>query len=414
MATSSPAEPWMYEMLSPLVSRLLIANAGMHAADQIVLVALPIAALALFAASPAEVGTLVAIHGSAWLIVSLPGGVAVDRLRPDVTVKFAPLLAIGGLLICLAALMTNIRFLLAIGLFLSSAGTVLYVLSLISLLPRLFPVTALARANSRLELARAVLTLPMPAIIAWAAAKSSPLFAFVGAVAAACCALLAVTGLPKSAEEPPKAARHIARDIGEGMSFVWNKALLRGILFCALFWNLAFFALIAVFIPFAVSVAGLTLQQAGLALSGNGAGLLLGALAASGVLRRLEPRIILVSGPLFAVVGSILITAASGPVGAVLAACGFFLIGFGPMIWLVCQTSLRQSLTPPALLGRVNATIQLAIYGVRPLGALAGGVCAQHFGAGTALYLVIALFAASTGAALFSELARLRAMPQAG
>ena len=73
----------------------------------------------------------------------------------------------------------------------------------------------------------------------------------------------------------------------------------------------------------------------------------------------------------------------------------FFLIGFGPMLWLVTQTSLRQSVTPAELMGRVGATIQAAIYGVRPLGALAAGTIAAHFGLGAAAAIPLLFFAAS-------------------
>ncbi len=71
-----------------------------------------------------------------------------------------------------------------------------------------------------------------------------------------------------------------------------------------------------------------------------------------------------------------------------------FLVGFGPMMWLVCQTTVRQLVTPPApLMGRVNATVQTAIYGVRPLGR-AGGAAWWRAQAGlqAALLLIAASF----------------------
>ena len=64
------------------------------------------------------------------------------------------------------------------------------------------------------------------------------------------------------------------------------------------------------------------------------------------------------------------------------------------------------------MLGRVNATVQTAIYGVRPLGALAGGVVAAHAGLQAALLLIAVSFVLSTLVILLSPLARLRALPQ--
>jgi hypothetical protein len=97
--------------------------------------------------------------------------------------------------------------------------------------------------------------------------------------------------------------------------------------------------------------------------------------------------------------------------GLAKAALAFGLIGFGPMLWLVMQTSVRQIVTPPALMGRVTATIQVAIYGVRPLGALAGGTVAQVFCMEAAIGLVAAAFAASALVSVASPLARLATMP---
>ena len=60
-----------------------------------------------------------------------------------------------------------------------------------------------------------------------------------------------------------------------------------------------------------------------------------------------------------------------------LAGLSFFLLGAGPILWVISTTTLRQSVTPPRLLGRVSA-INIMAYGARPLGAglgaLVGGI----------------------------------------
>ncbi len=399
-------------MLPPLLNRLVIANAGMHAADQIALVALPLAAVTLFSASPALVGALVAAQGMAWLIVSLPGGIVVDRLGPSRLARLAPWLSLAGLTLALLALRLASPYLLGLAVFISATGTVLFVLALATLTPRLLPPTAFAKANGRLELARALVTLPAPTVIAWLIAHVSTNAAFIAALAAAAMAIIALSSMPRP---PPSAQppRHPIQDIREGLLFVWHQPILRGILGCALAWNAAFFALVAVFVPFALNIAQLSVQDIGLALSGQGVGLLLGALTAGTIVTRFQPRFILILGPLSSVAGAALIFISAGQSAIYTAGAGYFLVGFCPMLWLVCQTSLRQSVTPAALLGRVNATIQLAIYGVRPLGALLGGAIAHRFGPGAALILVIALFALSTIAAIVSDLGRLRTMPAA-
>jgi hypothetical protein len=89
----------------------------------------------------------------------------------------------------------------------------------------------------------------------------------------------------------------------------------------------------------------------------------------------------------------------------------YLLLGFGPILWFVCQNTIRQLVTPRGMLGRVGAVIQLAIYGVRSLGALFVGWVASGYDLETAVLLVITLFALSTLTIPLSELGKLSAMP---
>ena len=75
-----------------------------------------------------------------------------------------------------------------------------------------------------------------------------------------------------------------------------------------------------------------------------------------------------------------------------LAGSSFFLLGAGPILWVISTTTLRQSVTPPRLLGRVSA-INIMSYGARPLGAGLGAVVGGLYGAETCLYLAVAIFA---------------------
>jgi len=203
----------------------------------------------------------------------------------------------------------------------------------------------------------------------------------------------------------------LASAIRLGTAFVVRNELLRGISLCAIFWNFAFFALLAVWAPLALDSLGLDPAHMGLAQSTYGAGLILGALAAPFCARRLPPFMTLIFGPAVSVVAAVLFLAAPSGNGFGLAAAGYFLVGFGPMLWLICQTTVRQLVTPSPLMGRVNATVQTAIYGVRPLGALAGGLVAAQAGLHAALLLIAVAFALSTLVIVLSPLARMRVLP---
>lgn len=103
----------------------------------------------------------------------------------------------------------------------------------------------------------------------------------------------------------------------------------------------------------------------------------------------------LLAGPALSAAASLLLFAAPAH-GLALPFVALFLVGFGPMMWLICQTGVRQNVTPATMLGRVGASLEVANDGVRPLGAIAA-----------------AGFAASFAVALVSDLAQLRQMPDA-
>ncbi len=120
------------------------------------------------------------------------------------------------------------------------------------------------------------------------------------------------------------------------------------------------------------------------------------------------PSVILILGPGSSFAASLLflVIPADGPVVAIYAV--FFGLGFGPSMWLVAQNSIRQLVTPPHMLGCVNAVIQTAIYGMRPIGALAGGFIAGALSPDVAVGFVVAAFGLSMASALFSPLRSVR------
>ena len=67
---------------------------------------------------------------------------------------------------------------------------------------------------------------------------------------------------------------------------------------------------------------------------------------------------------------------------------------FGIVVYNITQVSFRQGLCPPALLGRMNATMRFLVWGTMPLGSLLGGVL------GTAIGVRETLFVAAAGGSL--------------
>ena len=59
---------------------------------------------------------------------------------------------------------------------------------------------------------------------------------------------------------------------------------------------------------------------------------------------------------------------------------GQFFFGLGLTVFRVAQISVRQTLVPEGLLGRVGGALHLLGWGIAPLGALIGGVLGQSIG----------------------------------
>jgi MFS family permease len=94
-----------------------------------------------------------------------------------------------------------------------------------------------------------------------------------------------------------------------------------------------------------------------------------------------------------------------------LAGVSFFLLGAGPILWVISTTTLRQSVTPPRLLGRVSA-INIMSYGARPLGSALGAIVGGFYGADVCLYLAVAIFGAQALVILTSPAMALAQQPE--
>ena len=91
----------------------------------------------------------------------------------------------------------------------------------------------------------------------------------------------------------------------------------------------------------------------------------------------------------------VLVPLATGPRPLVTAMIGasLFVGGAGITVAVVASTSLRQSVTPDRLLGRMNASMRLASYTAIPLGSLLAGFLGGAIGLRPALLVGAAGFA---------------------
>jgi predicted MFS family arabinose efflux permease len=175
--------------------------------------------------------------------------------------------------------------------------------------------------------------------------------------------------------------------------------------------NTASFLLLAVFVPYAVRHLGLSATGVGTTLAMYGAGMVAGALSATRVMRRVPFGIVIGLGPVTGFAAAAVMALTTVMAAPLLAALSFFLLGAGPILWVISTTTLRQSVTPPRLLGRVSA-INIMSYGARPLGSALGAVIGGLYGAKVCLYLAVVIFGAQALVILMSPAVSLARQPE--
>lgn len=390
-----------------VVSRLSGAALGMHIADQTALVAVPLVSALAFGASPELIGLLVACQTSAHLIGSIPFGIVVDQGRLRTLAVTSAAISLVGFGMAAASVLLGLVTLFGVSITLAGLGVVLFGLTSLSILPRVTDATTLPRANAALELPRAVASFAAPLCVGLLIANVPTWSILAIAMAGSALALTFTATLP-TFDVAPKSTEPVVARIRAGAAYLVGHPLLRPIALCALFWNLAFAALLVVLVP---AIQSLWLFEAGafgIGLSAFGAGAILGSWLSGRVSALLPPWVILLFGPgssALAASGLLVLEKGASPIW--LYAC-LLLLGFGPFMWLIAQNSVRQLVSPPQMLGRVNAVIQTTIYGARPLGALLGGTVAGWFGQEAGLLLVTALFSVSFAASAASDLRRVQ------
>ena len=92
---------------------------------------------------------------------------------------------------------------------------------------------------------------------------------------------------------------------------------------------------------------------------------------------------------------------------------GALLFGVGNTTNNILESSLAQSVTPDALLGRVNASLTFLVGGMLPIGSLGAGGLATQFGPRPVLLLAGLGLSSAFLWLFFSPIWRLRELPEA-
>jgi MFS family permease len=363
--------------------RLWTSAALSNLADGILKVALPLVAIGI-TRSPVLIAGLAFAFTLPWLLFALPAGAIGDRLDRRRLMLGAN--AVRGSLLAALAIMVmldadSVVALYAVAVCAGIAETI-YDTASQAILPRLVRRDQLPRANGRLyaaELTANELVGPPLAgflvaagvVVALVAPPALWLFAVV--------ALLLVRGSFRT-ERSQAAPTSLRADIAEGLRFLWRHQLLRIFTVITGVFNFASSATMAILVLYAVgpaSAMGLSEQAYGWLLSTAAAGSLAGSLVTDRLVRLLGRARSLWVGLLASVPFLVAPAVTTNPyvIGA-----AFFTGGAGLIVFNVVMVSLRQTITPDRLLGRVNSGHRVVAWGTKPLGAAAGGVLGQAVG----------------------------------
>jgi len=400
-------------MLSASFRRLAWSNLLAQSAEQLSLAAVPIVAVLLLQAGPGEIGFLASIQSLPFLILSMPLGLLADRTSRKRLIVWAEslralaLLALFGLVLSGQA---SIAALAVLG-FLAAVGTVAFSVAAPSLVPALVPVEGLAHANGRLELARSSAFAAGPALagalIAWTGASVA--FVLSGMLSVAAVLLLRGIMEPARAALP---ARHPLLELKDGAQWVWRSDLLRPIMFTSVAWNISWFMLQAAYVPYAIRDLGLDAGFVGITLAFYGVGMILGSLIAPRVVAALPFGQAILIGPYFSVLAATTMALSLYWPAGWMAALSYFFFGVGPIIWAITSTTLRQTVTPRAMIGRVTSINIVASSGARPLGAALGGVVGMGFPVSVSLWMVVAGFSIQALLITASKVRTLSRLPE--
>ncbi len=393
--------------------RLAWSNLAAQSAEQIGLAAAPIVAVLALGAREGETGLLQTAQTLPFLLFSFLFGVLADRTSRRRLMAVAEAIRAASLLVILALLLAgelSLAILALLG-FLGACGTVAYGVTAPSLVPALVPRDGLGAANARLEVARTTAFIAGPAVagalIGWLGAPTA--FALAAALSASAVQHFAGRSEPPRPALPP---RHILHDLQEGAGFVFAHRLLRPILVSSVVFNTAFFIMQAVYVPYAVHRLGLSASAIGMTLAANGVGLVGGALLAPSIARRVDFGPFITIGPVSGFIASVLMALTIWVPSGWLSGFSFFVIGIGPMLWIIGTATLRQTVVPPELLGRASAVSLMATQGARPMGAAIGAALGAAFGAETCLIVSALGFLLQAVIVLRSPLPHLERQPE--
>ncbi|MEX2279492.1 MAG: MFS transporter [Acidimicrobiia bacterium] len=243
-----------------------------------------------------------------------------------------------------------------------------------TLMPALVDKVHLERANGRLWGAEMVMNSfvgpPLGGLLI-AVSFALPFYADAATFAVSGLLIASLAGNYRAQTDDATPRRSFRSEIAEGVRWLWQHRLLRvmGIVLGVM--NAMIAMALSTYVLFVQEILGLEAASFGVLLSAGAVGGVLGSVLASRVSARIGP-----GASLFVTIavqsGTFLVTGTTSLAWVVWAM--FVISSFAGVLWNVITVSLRQSIIPDRLLGRVNSVYRFFAWGMMPIGSILGGV----------------------------------------
>jgi MFS family permease len=378
--------------------------------------AMPIVAVTMLQATDAEMGYLNAAQTAAFLVVGLPAGAWLDRMRKRHVMIVADLVrALAIAIIPLLAVLDRLEIwhLVAVGAVVGVA-TVFFDVGYQSFVPVLVADEHVGSANGVLEATAQTMRLGGPALAGVLLSFLAAPLVLLANVAGFLVSVVALSGIRDGEVVRSKAERrHLLVEIGEGLRFVAGEDLLRRLVATVALSNLGS-VIVFTLLPIAIlRILAIDPAVYGVILSVGAVGGLAGSVLAMRIARWIgEGPAIAWSTIVFALSAVLLPLAVLVPEASVaLLIAGEAIFGFTVLVFNIVQVTARQRLCPKPLLGRMNASIRTVVWGVMPIGALVAGGLGTAIGTVPAMWVGVAIGALAVPPFLLSPFRTMRALP---
>ncbi|MGN9844293.1 MFS transporter [Nonomuraea sp. H19] len=346
--------------------------------DQFMTLTLPLLAVTVLGASPAQAALLPFALFLPFLPLGLPAGAIVDRL-PRRTVMLVcdgvQVIAFGAIWVSAVTGVLSFALLFALVL-LSGCAVVFFQVAYTSYLPGLFPEPGeLHRGNTRLALSEST----AKAVGPMAAGPVIGVLGVAGALLAntiSFAASFVTLVMIRHREAPPAVTVRergwVRRDIAAGLRFVLRHPVLEPVLTCGTVYVLFLSMVETSLVLYCRNVLGLSPLWIGIVVGAAAAGYPIGNLASAFLIRRLGSSRALMLAATVSVLGIVAmpVLGTYGGLGAAGLVIGSIVHCVGEGAFSPTSVTLRQTQTPPELLGRVSAVQRFLLWGAVAVGAL--------------------------------------------